>query len=78
MSNQFDGLPPLPEPKHRGPDGTGSYFDSYTADQVREAQRTAVLAEREAIATQFENDGWLAMAGEAIPKSIAAAIRARA
>lgn len=25
----------LPVPKHRGPDGTGSYFDSYTAEQMR-------------------------------------------
>jgi hypothetical protein len=25
----------LPKPAHRGPDGTGSYFDSFTADQLR-------------------------------------------
>ena len=27
--------PALPEPKHRGPSGTGSYFDAYSADQMR-------------------------------------------
>lgn len=26
--------PALPEPKHRGPSGTGSYFDAYSADQM--------------------------------------------
>lgn len=25
---------PLPEPAHRGPTGTGSYFNSFTADQM--------------------------------------------
>jgi 2-keto-3-deoxy-L-rhamnonate aldolase RhmA len=25
----------LPKPAHRGPDGTGSYFDSFTPDQLR-------------------------------------------
>lgn len=28
-------LPELPTPAHRGPGGTGAYFDSYTADQMR-------------------------------------------
>lgn len=27
--------PALPKPGHRGPEGTGSYFDSFTADQMR-------------------------------------------
>ena len=27
--------PPLPEPRHRGPAATGSYFDAFTADQMR-------------------------------------------
>jgi len=40
------GLPPLPAPAHRGPDGTGSYFDSWTADQVRQAQREALYQGR--------------------------------
>jgi hypothetical protein len=25
----------LPTPAHRGPSGTGSYFDAFTADQMR-------------------------------------------
>ena len=28
-------MPELPEPAHRGPSGTGTYFDSYTAAQMR-------------------------------------------
>ena len=28
-------MPELPEPAHRGPTGTGTYFDSFTADQMR-------------------------------------------
>ena len=32
----------LPEPAHRGPDGTGSYFDSYTAAQMREYRNQAL------------------------------------
>lgn len=31
----------LPEPAHRGPDGTGGYFDSYTEAQMRQAIRDA-------------------------------------
>ena len=31
----------LPEPAHRGPDGTGSYFDSYTTEQMRQAIKDA-------------------------------------
>ena len=27
---------PLPEPSHSGPDGTGTYFDSYTAADLRD------------------------------------------
>lgn len=37
-------MPELPEPAHRGPTGTGAYFDSYTADQMR--ARDAMWAER--------------------------------
>ena len=34
----------LPDPAHRGPVGTGSYFDSFTADQMRDfADRTHAL-----------------------------------
>lgn len=29
-------LPPLPKANIRGPTGTGSYFDGYTDDQMRE------------------------------------------
>lgn len=42
-------LPPLPTPKHRGPDGTGSYFDSFTADQLSAYAEQAVKQERDAI-----------------------------
>lgn len=28
-------LPPLPEARHRGPEATGSYFNAYTADQMK-------------------------------------------
>lgn len=41
-----EGLPPLPVPAHRGPDGAGSYFDSFTAEQYRQGQRDAVAADR--------------------------------
>lgn len=37
-------LPELPEPAHRGPSCTGSYFDAYTAAQMREYARAAVAA----------------------------------
>lgn len=30
-------VPVMPEPAHRGPTGTGSYFDAYTAEQVAAA-----------------------------------------
>lgn len=36
-------LPPLPSPLHRGPDGTGSYFDSYTADQMHQHAMDCVI-----------------------------------
>jgi hypothetical protein len=32
--NEKDQLPPLPEPAHRGPVSTGSYFDGFTAAQA--------------------------------------------
>jgi hypothetical protein len=35
MTTPAAALPPLPDPRHRGPDGTGSYFDAFTADQMR-------------------------------------------
>lgn len=35
-------LPPLPKPGHRGPTGTGAYFSSYTADQLRAYAAQAV------------------------------------
>jgi len=61
-TKQFSELPPLPDPAHRGPDGTGSYFDSYTAAQVREAQRAAIEADHATPAAQAESrlddDGW--------------------
>lgn len=34
-TTQPTALPELPEPAHRGPTGTGAYFDSFTADQMR-------------------------------------------
>ena len=37
-------LPPLPEPGHRGPTGTGTYFDAFTADQLRDYARAAIAA----------------------------------
>lgn len=42
---QSSDLPELPEPKHRGPCVTGSYFDSYTADQMRDYARKAIAAQ---------------------------------
>jgi hypothetical protein len=44
------GLPQLPVPAHRGPTGTDAYFDSYTAEQVRQAQRDAVASRHAEIA----------------------------
>ncbi len=38
-------LPPLPPAAHRGPNGTGAYFDSYTADQMH-AYALAALAQQ--------------------------------
>lgn len=37
-------LPALPEPQHRGLDGMGSQFDSFTADQMHDYARAAVAA----------------------------------
>jgi len=37
-------LPALPEPQHRGPSGTGDYFNGYTADQMRAYARAAIAA----------------------------------
>lgn len=37
-------LPPLPEPKHRGIESAGSYFDSYTAAQMQAYARAALSA----------------------------------
>ena len=39
----------LPRPKHRGPDGTGSYFDSWTADQMHEAFAAGEAAVKESL-----------------------------
>ena len=46
MSNSTPraALPPLPAPAHRGPTGTGAYFDSYTAEQVEQIRRETVQA----------------------------------
>ena len=35
MTDKTPAMPELPEPAHRGPTGTGTYFDSFTADQMR-------------------------------------------
>lgn len=48
-----DKYPSLPEPAHRGPDGTGSYFDAFTSDQMR-AYVDADRASRPAPATASE------------------------
>ena len=37
-------LPDLPKPLHYGPSGTGSYFNSYTSDQMREYAIAAAQA----------------------------------
>lgn len=50
---------PLPDPAHRGPDGTGSYFDAYTADQMRTYAAAAVAAERERCAKACEGEAEL-------------------
>lgn len=44
-------LPPLPAPAYSGPDGTGNFFNLYTAAQVEEIRRAAILQERERCAT---------------------------
>lgn len=49
-----DTLPPLPEPAHRGPTGTGDYFSSYSAAQMRAYAAEAVAAERERCAKLCE------------------------
>jgi hypothetical protein len=43
-------LPPLPEPGMRGPSGTGTYFDGYTADQLRADRLAVAQAVQEACA----------------------------
>jgi hypothetical protein len=40
-------LPPLPLPDHAGPNGTGTYFSAWTETQVRDAQRAAILLDRQ-------------------------------
>lgn len=35
-------LPHLPEPNYRSPTGTGTYFDGYTADRMREYAFAAI------------------------------------
>lgn len=43
---QAGELPPLPEPAHRGPTGTGAYFNSFTADQMHAYARAALAARK--------------------------------
>ena len=40
-------LPDLPKPLHCGPSGTGSYFNSYTADQMRDYALACAAAQAE-------------------------------
>jgi hypothetical protein len=47
MSDEEITLPPLPRPDHAGPNGTGTYFSAWTETQVRDAQRAAVLLDRQ-------------------------------
>ena len=77
-------LPPLPTPAHRGPSGTGAYFDSFTAAQLRSFAEEAVKQEREQCAQaaeEVDEPGWT---GYECPNTFndgkwaaAAAIRAR-
>ena len=46
---QAGELPPLPEPAHRGPTGTGAYFNSFTADQMHAYARAALAARKPAV-----------------------------
>jgi hypothetical protein len=46
---QTEEYPPLPEPGHRGPTGTGTYFDAFTASQMH-AYQDADRASRPAAA----------------------------
>jgi hypothetical protein len=47
MTDHEITLPPLPLPDHAGPNGTGTYFSAWTETQVRDAQRAAVLLDRQ-------------------------------
>lgn len=47
MTDDDITLPPLPLPDHAGPNGTGTYFSAWTETQVRDAQRAAVLLDRQ-------------------------------
>jgi hypothetical protein len=49
-------LPPLPEPAHRGPTGTGDYFNAYTAGQMHAyatAATAALRAEMDALLAAY-------------------------
>jgi hypothetical protein len=57
-----DQLPPLPETAHRGPTGTGDYFNAYTADQMHAyatAATAALRAEMDALRRDAERYRWL-------------------
>lgn len=55
-------LPNLPRADCRGPDGTGTYFDSYTADQMRDYARAALAAQPGAVGLTSQQRVMLAQA----------------
>jgi hypothetical protein len=58
---------PLPEPAHRGPDGTGSYFDSYSAAQMHDhAAAVAAKAVADVAAERDRNERMFIAACEAL------------
>lgn len=72
-------MPELPEPAHRGPTGTGAYFDSYTADQMRAyalaALQSAQPAEvSDAQATPEPSHGMIGMGAHALANELAQAV----
>lgn len=72
MTDIDKDLLPLPEPVKHGPFG-----GIYTAEQMREYARAAVLAEREACAKEAEEHDATDTSGYDTAHSIAASIRAR-
>lgn len=57
-------MPELPKPAHRGPSGTGTYFDSFTADQMRAYALATLQAQPAEVSDAAVWELWLRVCAE--------------